>query len=386
MLSPNLKVLILIAIFCLMAFSISPVLATVDDETADEDAVIWSTVNHYTWIYEAGDLLTNEFTFSLNGERNNEKIRVKKFERSLHVIFALKHGENSIEIKHLGLIIFNNIIHYYPGFESELVPDEAIPEPFHTSKNESSCSSGNCHRMTVEPSDLKPTDIKKQICHQCHSHKFDEFTSLHKPAAREWRCLQCHTDEMRETAISPDIPLRFTIEDPDEIASLCYKCHKKLKTYIESQKFIHGPIGMQGCTMCHSPHGSSYPKLLHKKSNTLCVECHETQHMLNKPVVHKAITQKGCTVCHHPHSSPFRLQLRADITQLCYECHPKISKLKNNHPVQGHPVFVKEKSPSEKYKVTCVSCHSPHSSEYDKLLPQEEMMMLCINCHEIGSI
>nr|MBF0220898.1 hypothetical protein [Desulfobulbaceae bacterium] len=376
-----------VIISLIISFSVSPAFANIDkNEAADESVVLWSTVNHYTWIYTAGDLPLSEFSFLLNNAQKHDTIHAKKIGSSLHVIFSLKHGENFVEIKHLETMLEKKEIHYFPEFESELVPDEAIQEPFHTSTKESTCSATQCHRLTVDPSDFKPTDIKKQICYQCHAHKFDGFTSLHKPAALEWKCLQCHLEESRESAMFPGEPLRFTIEDPFELATLCYKCHKKLKTFIESQKYLHGPIGMQGCTMCHSPHGSTHEKLLHKESITLCIECHEAKKMINLPVVHKATTQKGCIVCHHQHSSPYRFQLRTDITKLCYTCHPKISKMENNHPVQGHPVFVKETAPSEKFKVSCVSCHSPHSSEYDKLLPLEEMMMLCVNCHKIGSI
>ncbi len=456
------QLLITILLVFSISLSASFAFALDDEETKEEVSIIWSTVDHYTWIYQADDRPLSEFTFLINGSTDKEKIHATKYKESLHVIFSLNYEKNTVEIKYASEILLKKEVHYYPAFESELVLGDAILEPFHTAENEASCSgTSGCHRMTVEPSDIEHTDIKstdkeqadiniaakvlaakmlaakmladkrlakkmltnkafadkihadiklaveklvdkelddekfdtikftgkkKQICYQCHFRKFDKYKYLHKPAAEEWRCLLCHDMEARETDSSPDAPVRFTIENPEEVASLCYKCHEILHEYIDSQEYIHGPIGMEGCTMCHSPHGSTQKKLLHDNATTLCVNCHEAQDMLELPVVHEVIKQKGCVACHNPHASPYPMQLREDITKLCYTCHIKIGKLKNNHPVQGHPSFIKEEPPSDDYIISCIKCHSPHASEYDKLLPAEEFMMVCIICHNYGGM
>lgn len=356
------------------------------DESGTTTLSIWSTVNHYTWIYELGNTTPAEISFRINDKSDSNKIKKTLYKSTLHVIFSLDHGKNILKAKHGDEVLLDKEIHYYPSYESELVSENDELEIFHTAKNESSCGTAGCHRLTLLPDDSKPVDIKKQICYQCHSHKFENYTTLHKPAAVEWHCLLCHQAEPTESDLSPGDSQRFTIENPATIAPLCYKCHKKLKVFIESKKYMHGPIGMGGCTMCHSPHGSFAPKLLLKPANSLCIGCHELQEMLKKPFIHQVVKTKGCIACHNPHSSPYPMQLTEEITKLCYDCHPKIAKLKDNHPVHGHPVFIKEKPPSNRYTLTCIKCHSPHSSDHDKLLFEDEMMMICTKCHDIGSM
>jgi len=66
----------------------------------------------------------------------------------------------------------------------------------------------------------------------------------------------------------------------------------------------------------------------------------------------------------------------------CYKCHPK-SMLGVSHPV-GIPLGENmKKQPGIRLvngKVTCASCHNPHSSRYPYLLRQKQQE-LCIGCH-----
>ena len=133
--------------------------------------------------------------------------------------------------------------------------------------------------------------------------------------------------------------------------------------------------------MCHNPHGSKNKRLLQKEISTLCIECHRLQGIMDKPKVHAPLIKGGCTACHDPHGSNFKLFLSADIIGTCFSCHPGIREKGNNHPITGHPVSGPSDPSMEDSKFSCVSCHNPHSSEYNKLLPGAEPIMICMKCH-----
>ena len=52
----------------------------------------------------------------------------------------------------------------------------------------------------------------------------------------------------------------------------CVKCHAdKQGPFV----YEHAPIKVEGCQACHTPHGSTNPKLLTRNTvKMLCLECH----------------------------------------------------------------------------------------------------------------
>ena len=52
----------------------------------------------------------------------------------------------------------------------------------------------------------------------------------------------------------------------------CVKCHSdKRGPFV----YEHPPVRVEGCTICHNPHGSVNPRLLARPATfTLCLECH----------------------------------------------------------------------------------------------------------------
>jgi DmsE family decaheme c-type cytochrome len=54
--------------------------------------------------------------------------------------------------------------------------------------------------------------------------------------------------------------------------SACVKCHSdKQGPFI----YEHAPVKTEGCQACHTPHGSTNPKLLTRNTvKFLCLECH----------------------------------------------------------------------------------------------------------------
>jgi predicted CXXCH cytochrome family protein len=350
----------------------------------DKTPAIWSTVPYCNWIKESAAPL-EQFSFFINGaETRSSVVNAVRHQESLHLRFPLAYeAETLIEVRFQGASIYRAHFFYAPSYEKSIVPDRFTYLPFHTEEREQPCQ--KCHRLTVNDADANPPVVKEQLCYPCHQHMFDSTASRHKPAASQWRCLQCHLQKPSPSPWNADQPLKFAIADADNIAPLCYRCHKKFAAQVKGYDHQHGPMGMGACTVCHNPHASNFPKLLQNQATTLCVNCHEMQKTLQQPVVHQIIKDKGCTACHNPHGSAYPQQLPGTVSNLCSGCHPAIAKQANNHPVQGHPVFIKGVGKETKDRLTCTSCHSPHASAFPKLLPEEEVMMLCTHCHPMGT-
>jgi len=352
---------------------------------ADSPKNIWSTTPHFTVIKSSKAPLEN-FSLFINGSPAEKPMATAaKHNESLHVSFSLAYGkQTAIEVRDGRQTVFAANIFFAPSYEKALVPEGSSYIPFHTQSNEARCQ--GCHRFTIKQSDFSPgVQTQTQVCFTCHNRDYDGKQSKHKPAAIEWRCLSCHQPEAKESPWSKEQPLRFTVADTGEIAALCFSCHQKVQAQAEHLPFVHGPIGMGVCNQCHDPHASNWPKLLENDCNTLCVNCHEMQSILEQPVIHGAIRSKGCIACHNPHASTHPLQMNNTGNDLCLSCHQAIKQLGNNHPVQGHPVSIKTiDRKTKKERLSCLSCHSPHASENPSLLEEEEVMNLCVRCHDTG--
>jgi predicted CXXCH cytochrome family protein len=88
--------------------------------------------------------------------------------------------------------------------------------------------------------------------------------------------------------------------------------------------------------------------------------------------------KKDCSLCHLDiGKGP---ALRKPVSALCLECHED-RQAPNEHPVDIVPSMkVPKILPLNKGKITCITCHDPHSNAYGKLLrvPQRQ---LCTQCH-----
>ncbi|HAR41704.1 MAG TPA: hypothetical protein DCS07_03605 [Bdellovibrionales bacterium] len=98
-----------------------------------------------------------------------------------------------------------------------------------------------------------------------------------------------------------------------------------------------------------------------------CLGCHD---VLSKPFVHEAVMM-GCGSCHEPHGvkTSFAKRLKDKGNGLCFQCHEENKILVNGagHPVSGHPVLGGRDILYPEKKLTCVSCHNPHSSNTREL-------------------
>ena len=89
------------------------------------------------------------------------------------------------------------------------------------------------------------------------------------------------------------------------------------------------------CSDCHDPHGGPAIRgtAFALDSNMSCVQCHPAQ---RGPYVfeHEAV-REGCTICHSPHGSVNEKMLTERGSNLCLKCH--IDMRTSNVTVGGLP-------------------------------------------------
>lgn len=160
-------------------------------------------------------------------------------------------------------------------------------------QNGVSCT--DCH----DPHHAKESEFlmkEKQpvLCYGCHQEIKQQFTRTFHHRVNEGlvKCSDCHnphggflTRQLRATA-SEDL--------------LCYKCHTdKAGPFV----FEHEAVKIEGCVACHTPHGTSNPRLLKRSQvNLLCLECHSFNADAGAPAIptfhNQAQKYQACTLCH----------------------------------------------------------------------------------------
>ncbi len=145
---------------------------------------------------------------------------------------------------------------------------------------------------------LKGTE--PNLCYQCHAEQKASFSKPfhHKVPEGGMKCSDCHNQHGGFMGKS----LRNSVTGD----AGCVKCHAdKQGPFV----FEHAPVKVEGCQACHTPHGSTNPKLLTRNNvRFLCIECHSNTPGLpgeaglgtQTPTGHD-LTQpryQNCTVCH----------------------------------------------------------------------------------------
>jgi len=167
----------------------------------------------------------------------------------------------------------------------------------------------NCHSIHHSPVP-KFLLAKKQsdLCYGCHEPVRSQFAMPFKHRVNEGviQCTDCHNPH---GAFAPDwrMAQRPRLVEQAEInEEPCLKCHADKRGPFA---FEHPPVRVEGCEVCHNPHGSTNAKLLRRPVTfTLCLECHtgagnfgtrnngitaqSSSHNLLDP------RYQRCTVCH----------------------------------------------------------------------------------------
>ncbi|HKP68680.1 MAG TPA: DmsE family decaheme c-type cytochrome [Pyrinomonadaceae bacterium] len=134
-----------------------------------------------------------------------------------------------------------------------------------------------------------------QLCMACHNETKAQFTKPfhHKVLEGTMNCSDCHNAhggyEQKQTKVAVGAD------------AACIKCHaNKQGPFV----FEHAPLKVEGCTSCHTPHGSSNPKMLKRAQvRQLCFECHTGISEELSPGVpsrhnQAQMREQNCTVCH----------------------------------------------------------------------------------------
>jgi predicted CXXCH cytochrome family protein len=150
------------------------------------------------------------------------------------------------------------------------------------------------------------------------------------------------------------------------------KCHATMG----KEEYVHGPVAVNQCAVCHQPAASDKFKATSGKgcpspgqpitdTGKLCNVCHESSYFYGK-VVHPPAEKGYCTGCHNPHQSPYEFMLRQEGANVCLICHDK-----------EFAVGEFSHSPVDK---ACTECHSPHRP-WEKIPVGRKLDQACYMCH-----
>ncbi len=112
-------------------------------------------------------------------------------------------------------------------------------------------------------------------------------------------CTLCH-DKSRQRVFSSQTYLIKPVPE------LCYECHAD---YTTSASYVHGPVAVGQCLLCHNPHRSRIEHLLKEPAPQLCYVCHNIDNMKSIPA-HLVKEQFACTDCHNAHTSSIKYLLK----------------------------------------------------------------------------
>jgi predicted CXXCH cytochrome family protein len=151
-------------------------------------------------------------------------------------------------------------------------------------------------------------------CESCHGP-----CSIHEDSGGETKPPHSFTaGRPQATAMDGRVPL----ESARAIETVCYTCHMDVRGSFNLPNHHPVPEGRMTCIQCHPPHSGSVfagggTQL--RSQNDNCLQCHPSQ---QGPFVfeHDAL-REGCTTCHSPHGSVNPKMLVERNSNLCLKCH-----------------------------------------------------------------
>jgi predicted CXXCH cytochrome family protein len=235
-----------------------------------------------------------------------------------------------------------------------------------------------CHAIRCKVGRVSIASAVKEIsCTTCHSGHSSQNKGLLGPYGHrvflDKDCGQCH----EPITAKREITIKMKGEE------LCFSCHKRnLLKYIYVDNDVHVKDAKNPCNICHDYHASDKKNLTMKESR-LCINCHEDTEKRTiamerrlKSIKCIPVKERKCFECHLPAHSELPLDYRADEISLCARCHEAQHKI--THPLGSDVIDIRTGQP-----VTCVSCHSMHSSKAEFMLTHDRRRALCIQCHKM---
>lgn len=214
---------------------------------------------------------------------------------------------------------------------------------------------------------LKPIQVLDN-CLRCHSKDLTRSQirrSEHTLA--DIACTSCHSIHRSPTP-------KFLLVKTQ--ASLCYDCHAPVRAQFNMPFKHRVNEGVMQCTDCHNPHGTpaptwrmgSRPRMVEQASanEQPCLKCH-IEYRGPFLFEHAAVRVDGCEVCHAPHGSTnARLLRRPVMFTVCLECHTGAPGFGRH--ADGIPTQSSSHNMADPRFHNCTTCHVRiHGSNADRL-------------------
>lgn len=130
-----------------------------------------------------------------------------------------------------------------------------------------------------------------ELCFSCHANTRAEFARPyhHRVAEGLVACADCH-----------NVHGTTTPRQARDVAggdAVCFQCHaEKQGPFL----YEHMPVKTDGCTSCHSAHGSNHARFLRvSQVNLLCLQCHSYPGLgPSGPAHNQSQKYQACTLCH----------------------------------------------------------------------------------------
>jgi predicted CXXCH cytochrome family protein len=122
----------------------------------------------------------------------------------------------------------------------------------------------------------------------------EKESALHKYHFKDtaYNCATCHSNVQQDS-----------YETVGMESTTCYECHNR----VDGDEWVHGPVGIGECSVCHDPHGSKSAQFLVRQGEKLCTYCHDQKRARK----HTAeVNSNNCTGCHNPHGGASTAMLR----------------------------------------------------------------------------
>ncbi|MBV9743223.1 MAG: DmsE family decaheme c-type cytochrome [Acidobacteriia bacterium] len=202
-------------------------------------------------------------------------------------------------------------------------------------------------------------------CHAADLGKVNIRRSEH--TLNDIACTSCHSIHRSPT------PKYLLAKQQSE---LCYGCHASVRAQFDMPSKHRVNEGFMQCTDCHNPHGtfaptwgmSQRPRMVEQAlgNEEACIKCHVDK---RGPFAfeHPPVRVEGCEICHYPHGSTnARLLRRPVVFTLCLQCHNGAGTfgVRNNGETplsSSHNLL----DPRYRYCTTChVRIHGSNSDAY----------------------
>jgi DmsE family decaheme c-type cytochrome len=205
----------------------------------------------------------------------------------------------------------------------------------------------------------QPPRVANDRCLSCHQQQEERHNFRQSEhGLNQVACIDCHS-------VHPPKPIEpLLVSKPP---ALCYQCHGEVAQQFKRPFHHRVPEKGINCTDCHNPHGGfnlAQTRASAGGTDPICLKCHTDK---QGPFVfeHAPIRLEGCVICHTPHgSNNSKLLKRNLVQQLCLECHANTPGLLGPEPPAFHDIR------SRRFQ-NCTTCHVKiHGSNTSRIFLQ----------------